>query len=106
MTDLFVVWTPASLVGAVIGGLLLGFVVVARFENPRFSALESVGGMIFIGILAGATFWLPQIVDTYNAQGPAFAWRVISRFGLWCLFILAMGFGTGLGVRIERGSWR
>lgn len=104
--DLLSVWTPGAVVTALVGGGLLGFVLVSRFDNPRFTSLETVAVMILIGIFAGLVFWAGQAVETYFSDGPMFAWRVISRFGLWCLFILALAIGTGVGVRFRRGSWR
>jgi hypothetical protein len=106
VTEFFAVWTPGSVITALVGGLLMGFLLVSRFDNPRFDALESIGVILILGIFAGLTFWSGQIVDTYATSGPAFGWRVVSRFGLFVLFVLALGAGTGLGVRFRRGSWR
>jgi hypothetical protein len=106
VTDFLIVWTPASVLTALIGGGALGLLIVSRFENPRFDALETVAVMVIIGMLAGLVFFAGQAVETYYSDGPAFAWRVISRFGLWGLFVVAMAFGTGLGVRFRRGTWR
>ena len=100
------VWTPDAVITALVGGGLLGFVLVSRFDNPRFTALETVGVMILIGMFAGLVFWAGQAVETYFSDGPAFAWRVVSRFGLWSFFIFSLAVGTGLGVRFRRGSWK
>lgn len=103
---LLVVWTAASVVTAIVGGFALGLVVVARFENPRFDAIESGGVMVLLGILAGAVFFIGQAIEALSSDGPQFAWRVVSRFGLWGVFTLAMGAGTALGIRFRRGLWR
>lgn len=106
MTDLFVVWTPGAVLTAIVGGTLLGFVLVSRFDNPRFDAVETIAVMVIIGLFAGLVFWAGQAVETYFSEGPALAWRVVSRFGLWGVFVLALAGGTGLGVRFRRGTWR
>lgn len=106
MTDLFVVWTPAALLAAIVGGNLLGLLLVARFDNPRFSATESVGVIALVGTFAAAVFWSGQIVDTLVADGPTLAWRVVSRFGLFLVFVGAMALGTGIGIRRARGTWQ
>ena len=106
MTDLLVVWTPTAVLTAVVGGFVLGLLLVSRFENPRFDAIETVAVMLIIGMFAGLVFWSGQAIETYNTEGPEYAWRVISRFGLWSVFVLAMALGTGIGVRFRRGAWR
>lgn len=106
MTDLFVVWTPASIAAALVGGGLLGLLVVSRFDNPRFDAIESMAVVATIGVVAGVTFFGAQAVEAAFSDGPTFAWRVISRALLFGLFVLAMAGGTGIAVRHERGGWR
>lgn len=101
MISLFVVWTPASIVAAIVGGALVGLLLISRFDNPRFDARESAAVVALLGSFAGLVFWSALFSD-----GPTNAWRVVSRFGLFLLFIVAMGIGTGIGVRRERGSWR
>jgi hypothetical protein len=103
--DFFAVWTAGSVLAAIVGGLLLGFVVVSRFDNPRFTAIESVGVVALLGGIAGFVFWAAQIADTLFADGPSLAWRVVSRFGLWVVFTLSLAVGTGVGIRFRRGSW-
>ena len=103
--DFLTVWTPGAILSAIAGGAALGFVLVSRFDNPRFNALETVGVMILIGLFAGLVFYAGQAVETYFSEGAGFAWRVVSRFGLWALFIFALAVGTGLGVRFRRRSW-
>lgn len=106
MTELFVVWTPTAFLTAFVGGSIFGFVLVSRFENPRFDAIESGGVIVILGVTAGLVFWSGQAVETYNTEGESLAWRVVSRFLLWGVFTLAMAAGTALGVRFRRGSWR
>ena len=106
MPDPFVVWSPDAILTALIGGATLGLLVVARFENPRFGALDTVAVTAMVAILAGFVFYAGQAVETYFADGITHAWRVVSRFGLWVLFSLAMAIGTGLSVRRHRGVWR
>jgi hypothetical protein len=76
-----------------------------RSDNPRFTAIESVGVVALLGGIAGFVFWAAQIADTFFADGPALAWRVVSRFGLWVVFTLSLAVGTGVGIRFRRGAW-
>lgn len=105
ISDLLTVWTPGALLSAIVGGALLG-VVVSALDNPRFSAFESAALLLGFGIVAGGVFFAGQIVDTLGSQGPAFAWRVASRFGLFIVFVATMALGMGLAMRHSRGAWR
>lgn len=106
MTEILAVWTLPAIAAAIVGGLLLGLVVVARFDNPRFDAIETIGVMVILGMGAGLSFWVGQAVATAAEEGERLAWRVVSRFAIWGVFVIAMAVGTGIGVRFQRGTWR
>ncbi len=104
MTDLFVVWTPASLFAAVIGGSFVGFAFVSRFDNPRFTARQAVVVVFVLWAFTGLVFWAGQMVETLVADGEDNAWRVVSRSLLFLVYAAFMGIGTGLGVSRRRGG--
>lgn len=101
MTELFTVWTPASLFGAIVGGLLLGM-FVAEFDSHRLSI-----GRAMIAVFGGLSifqivFWASQFIDTLASSGEGLAWRVISRFLLSILYVAALSIGVGIGLRRGR----
>ena len=106
MIDLFVVWTPGSVVSATVGGLLIGG-LISRASNPRFDAVESAVLSFAFSALAGATFFAGQAVDTFAGKdGEVLGWRVVSRFGEWVLFSVAIAIGLALALRVASGRWR
>lgn len=105
MTELFAVWTPASLLSAILGGFLFGL-LLAPLDSGRYNVGRTVLITIGIGALFQLVFWTGQFVDTYTASGPALAWRVASRFALSLVYVLAIAIGSGVGLRRHRGTWR
>lgn len=109
MTDLFAilfaVWTPASVLSAVAGGVLFGF-LLAPLDSGRYQVGRTVLVTIGIGALFQLVFWTGQFVDTYAVSGPALAWRVFSRFALSLVYVVAIAVGSGVGLRRARGHWR
>lgn len=106
MIELLVVWTPASVASALLGGMGMGFFLVARFSNPRYNAIQTIGVLLTIGWFAGLVFWSGQAVEALSSDGIIFMWRVLSRAGLFGLFIAMMALSTGYAVSRERGGWR
>ena len=108
MTDLlFGVWSlpviaAAAAAGAVFGLGALGYAI----RNPLFSSglatpLQNATLATFLAIVGGGFFFLSQIGGAYAAGDPLW-WRVASRFSVWIVFCLAVGFGVYLASRRDR----
>lgn len=104
MTELLAVWTPASVLSAVVGGFFFGL-LLTPLNSGRYNIGRTVLITIGIGALFQLVFWTGQFVDTYTASGPALAWRVFSRFALSLVYVLAIAAGSGIGLRRSRGTW-
>jgi hypothetical protein len=97
--DLLVVWSPATLIVSVIAGLGVGYWIVGRVAaDPAWaSPSASAGGLaLLVAVLAigvGLVFFVGQATATAVEGGP---WeRVASRFGLWVVYAIFLGLGTG-----------
>jgi hypothetical protein len=103
------VWTPLSTIANFLGGLLFGLLGVgwaavnpaysARLALPREVALitflmTASGGLVFYGI---------QTATSVIGEDPAWT-RVVSRFGIWVLFAVAIG--AGAWIRLRWDLWR
>ena len=99
------VWTPLSTWAAVVSGFLMGFLVIGYFaSDPTYASTSTtparVGVLTAVLVLAlGMVFYGLQIFGSY-LDGDTTWTRVVSRFGLWVLYGLAIGFGTW--VRLQR----
>lgn len=101
------VWTPLSVLAAVVSGLLLGVFLLGWFAtNPRYST-----GLVPPATVAFLTFWSSalallvfyagQTAATYLVGDEAWP-RVASRYGLWVVSSGAIAVGTWVRVRVER----
>lgn len=105
MIDLLLVWSPATAGAAIAGGLGLGYFVFGMIaEHPTYASsatARQIGSLVVMcGILAGTVFYAGQAVAT-DAEGDSLWPRVVSRYGIWCLYAVALAVGTY--VRIRRG---
>lgn len=93
------VWSPATLIVSVVAGIGVGYWIVGRVAaDPAWvSATASARGLgllaatLMIGV--GLVFYVGQATATAVEGGP---WeRVVSRFGLWVVYAMFLGLGTG-----------
>jgi hypothetical protein len=107
VSDLFGVWTPATLIAAVVAGLGIGyFVVGAIARNPYFSsgrATPFANGAVAAGALAIAlaAFYTGQVFGAI-AGGDVLWARILSRFTLSLVYALFLGVGTWAACRRDQ----
>lgn len=107
MGQLFAVWSPATLVGAIVAGALVGYLIVGRFaSDPEYASLLASAREIglltaVLASLLGIVFYVVQAVSSYADGDPQWP-RVISRFGLWLVYAGVLGIGTWL--RLEHAA--
>lgn len=102
--ELVEVWTPLSIVAAILSGLVVGYFLVGRFASDPAYASGIAGPVDYalitavLSIAIGMIFYSLQILTSFIGGDTAWT-RVVSRFGLWVLYALAIGFGTWLRLR-------
>lgn len=98
------VWTPATSITALMAGLAMGFFVVGTIAaNPLYAsnlaAASAVGRLVGgMAIITGVVFYVGQAIAAI-ADGDAGWPRVVSRFGLWMVYAIALGIGSWLRLR-------
>lgn len=102
MNDFLSVWTPGSVLVALIGGFLLGLLVLPWLDNRRFTIAETAIRLSVGGTVLGAVFYTGQVLDTLFTSGSSLAWRVLSRFLLWVFYAVVIAIGAGIGIRRRR----
>lgn len=109
-SDLTAVWTPTSAVLAVTAGVIYGLFIGRLIVNPTYGA--NIAGprrlALITGIAAasgGLTFFALQALGSYLSGDP-FWFRVMSRYGQWILFSLAIAATTWALVRRDRSRRR
>ncbi len=102
--DVFAVWSPASVLAAITGGLVVGWtvsvLVISNYlgvvhASPRLVA-TSTGLM---AAWAGLVFYVGQVTDAMLSGDPGLP-RILSRFLIWLMFSAAIG--VGLWIPLER----
>lgn len=113
MTELFGVWTPATAIAAIVGGLGFGYVFTAAIIRTALFASLAIParvGAVLMGLLmmgAGILFYLGQVAATIaggDSQWP----RVLSRFTLWLVYAIFLAVGTYFAARRDeqrRHAW-
>lgn len=109
MNDLVAVFTIEALVATIAAGLVFGAALPSLFRwlvedlipEPYVAILNAAAGVLvpFLAIPLGATFYVASTLTEVEAGGP---WlRVVARFVLYFLFVLAVTAGD---LMIQR--WR
>lgn len=111
LADLTAVWTPPSALVALVSGVVFGLGVGWIATSPSRSRSD-LAGPLRIGLTAalfvasaGLTFYAGQTLAGYLGHDPLW-FRVMSRYGQWLLFSLAIGATTWLLIRRDRGARR
>jgi hypothetical protein len=105
LEELTAVWTPLSIGVALLSGSLLGFLVLGRFAaDPAYasgtaSPLEVAILSAVLTAAAGLVFYGGQIGTSWIGGDTAWT-RVVSRYGIWIAYSIAIG--VGLWVRLHR----
>lgn len=103
--ELSEVWRPLDIGFAVIEGLLFGYIVVGRFAaDPTYaSGLAEPREIAWITAwstaAAGFLFFGGQILASFLGHDASWT-RVVSRYGIWVVFSVAVG--IGIFVRLVR----
>jgi uncharacterized membrane protein len=110
LADLAEVWTGPSALFAIASGVLFGVAVGWISINPNYSA--GVASAVRIGAIAfmfaasgGLTFYAGQALGSYLSDDPSW-YRVLSRYGQWIVFSLAIGVTTWFLIHRDRGARR
>lgn len=105
IAELTAVWTPLAMLIALGEGLLFGYVLIGRFAvDPAYATrvarpLEYGALTALMTAAAGLVFYAGQILASYLGGDTAWT-RVVSRYGIWVAFSVAIGFG--MWVRLHR----
>jgi hypothetical protein len=100
------VWSVATLVDALLGGLVVGFLIVQMSKIPD---ADSASGLALLVMAAASlfvvVFWAGQIADallTADHNWP----RALARSLLQLVYGVFTGIGFYIGVRIQRSVRR
>lgn len=98
LNDISEVWTPMSAILAIVAGVGYGLLVGWIATDPNYSAgTASALRLAFIAFTfaasAGLVFFALQTLGTYLSGDPNWP-RVMSRYGQWVVFSLAIGVTT------------
>jgi hypothetical protein len=101
--DVLLVWSPATLVAAALGGFGFGFLIIGPLsERPLFVSSASAGQLaVLVGGLAafGMLVFFAGQAGATAAEGDTLWPRVISRAGLAVVYGVAIGIGLYASVR-------
>lgn len=100
------VWTPYSALFAIVAGIVIGLGTGWFATNPLYStgiaAPRRLATLIaFFLICLGLAFFATQTLGTYLSGDPMYP-RVMSRYGQWVVFSLAIGVTTWYLIRRDR----
>lgn len=102
--DLFAVWSPASVLAAIAGGIVVGWTVSILVATNYLGVVHVSPGVISIatGLLAawaGLVFYVGQLADAILSGDPGLP-RIVSRFLIWLMFSASIG--IGLWIPLDR----
>lgn len=100
------VWTPLSALFAIIAGVAIGVGIGWFATNPQYSTGTATPRRLstliaFTGMSAGLAFFALQTLGTYLSHDPQWP-RVMSRYGQWVVFSVAIGVTTWYLIRRDR----
>lgn len=99
--DLGLVWSPSAIAAAVVGGLGMGIFVLgsvatdARYTSGIATPHQVAQLVTVVTFVGGLVFFVGQATATWAEHDPNWP-RVVSRFGVWCAYAVALGAGTWL----------
>lgn len=98
------VWNLASVVFAIFAGTLLGALAVGHYaSDPSYASGQAtpVDYAVLVGVMTtavGLVFFGFQVLGSFLDDDPLWT-RVVSRFGLWVVYSVAIGVGTWARLR-------
>lgn len=98
------VWTPATVIAAVVGGVLVGiFIIGPILADPIYVASTATTAMltkitVWAGAASTAVFWIGQLLASYSGGDDAWP-RIVGRAFIQALFVLFIGAGGWYKVR-------
>ena len=111
LADLTAVWAPLSALIALVSGVAFGLGVGWVANSPSRSRSDLAGPLrialtasMFVAS-AGLMFYAGQTLAGYISDDPLW-FRVMSRYGQWILFSLAIGATTWAHIRWDRSNRR
>ena len=109
--ELSEVWSPLSALLALVSGVAFGLAFGWFASNPTYSRSDIAGPLRIALIVvlfvasAGLTFYAGQTLGSFLSDDPLW-FRVMSRYGQWLLFSLAIGVTTWALIRRDRSNRR
>lgn len=106
MDWLFTVWSTASVIAAIGGGVGLGAFLVlvpqaAAATRPTPGDLRRLGAVVAAFLAwAGTVFYAGQVAEAW-LTGDAGVPRIVSRFLLWIVFSVAVAAGVVATLRLR-----
>ena len=106
LSEITEVWTPTSAILAIVAGIAYGLLVGWIATDPNYSAgIASAARLAVIAFVfaasAGLIFFALQTLGTYLSGDPNWP-RVMSRYGQWVVFSLAIAVTTWVLVERDR----
>lgn len=106
--NLTTVWSPISALLAIMAGTAYGVAAGRIATNPAYSAgiASPIRTAVITSIFAasgGLIFFAAQSLGSYLSNDPNWS-RVMSRYGQWFLFSIAIGVTTWILVRRDRDA--
>lgn len=110
LAELAEVWTPISAAAAIATGVIYGLAVGWIATNPLYSAgLAGAARVAFLALIfaasGGLLFFAGQALGSY-LSADEFWYRVMSRYGQWVLFSMAIGLTVWILVQRDRSRRR
>jgi hypothetical protein len=111
LAELTEVWSPLSALIALVSGVAFGLAVGWFATNPAYSRSDLAGplrialGTVLFSVSAGLVFYAGQTLGSFLSDDPHWS-RVMSRYGQWILFSLAIGVTTWALIRRDRSRRR
>lgn len=99
VAQLFAVWSPTTLVVAIVAGALVGYFLVGMVAaDPDYAAATATAAELgrvvaFLAAILGVVFYVGQAVGSWADGDPNWP-RVVGRFGLWLVYAGVLGLGA------------
>lgn len=109
LAELTEVWSPLSALIATVSGVLFGLAFGWIAINPVYSRSDLAGPVrvafwtALFAASAGLVFYAGQTLGSFLSADPHWS-RVMSRYGEWVLFSLAIGVTTWALIRRDRSA--
>lgn len=108
VADILTVWTPWTVLAAILSGLIIGIGLSWPISNPLWSSRVATRGQVSV-FVAVMSAWIVTVLYVASilaavASGDVGFVRAVSRYTLFLFAALVSGAGCWLALRI-RGTW-